>query len=218
MKRIISPSMLSADFANLDRDLKVVAESGAQWLHVDVMDGHFVPNITFGPDQMGCIRPCLDIPFDVHLMISHPLRYIPAFAKNGADIITFHLEADDDAKECIALIKEHGVKPGVVISPDTPIEAVEPYLDDVFMVLVMGVYPGFGGQSYIPETSKRLRGIRKMIGDRDIRLEVDGGVNFDTLAEIVESGADTIVSGSCLFKGDMKENVARFNEIMGSVN
>ena len=217
MNVIISPSMLSADFANLERDLKAVAASGAQWLHVDVMDGHFVPNITIGPDQVACIRKCIDLPFDVHLMISEPLKYIPKFAKAGADIITVHVESEDDTAECLALIKECGKKAGIVLSPDTPTSAIAPYLDAVSMVLVLCVYQGFGGQSYIPESTKRLRDIRAMIGSRDIRLEVDGGVNFDTLEAVVEAGADTVVSGSCLFNGDMTENVAKFNEIIATV-
>ncbi|SDX86090.1 ribulose-phosphate 3-epimerase [Eubacterium barkeri] len=217
MNVIISPSMLSADFANLERDLKAVAASGAQWLHVDVMDGHFVPNITIGPDQVACIRKCIDLPFDVHLMISEPLKYIPKFAKAGADMITIHVESEDDPAACLALIKECGKKAGIVLSPDTPTSAIAPYLDAVSMVLVMSVYPGFGGQSYIPESTERLREIRAMIGSRDIRLEVDGGVNFDTLEAVVEAGADTIVSGSCLFNGDMTENVAKFNEIIATV-
>ncbi len=214
MKRLISPSMLSADFANLERDLKSVEAGGADWLHVDVMDGHFVPNITIGPDQVANLRKTISIPFDVHLMISEPLKYIERFVKAGADIITVHVEADDDTKACIDLIKSLGCQAGIVLSPDTPIDVAKPYLDEISMILVMGVYPGFGGQKYIPETTERLKGLREMIGDRKVHLEVDGGVNFDTLSTVVEAGADVIVSGSCLFGGDMKENISRFREIM----
>lgn len=217
MKRLISPSMLSADFANLERDLKSVEAGGADWLHVDVMDGHFVPNITIGPDQVANLRKTIDLPFDVHLMISEPLKYIERFVKAGADIITVHVEADDDTKACIDLIKSLDCKAGIVLSPDTPIEAAAPYLDDIAMILVMGVYPGFGGQKYIPATTERLKGLRAMIGSRDVHLEVDGGVNFDTLSTVVEAGADVIVSGSCLFGGNMKENIDRFREIMEGV-
>lgn len=213
----ISPSMLSADFANLDRDLKSVEAGGADWLHVDVMDGHFVPNITIGPDQVKCLRKTIGLPFDVHLMISEPLKYIERFADAGADIITVHVEVEDDTQECIDLIKKSGCKAGLVISPDTPIDVLAPFLDDISMILVMGVYPGFGGQKYIPETTERLKGIRGMIGGRDIDLEVDGGVNFETLSTVVEAGANVIVSGSCLFGGDMKENISRFREIMDGV-
>lgn len=217
MKRLISPSMLSADFANLERDLKSVEAGGADWLHVDVMDGHFVPNITIGPDQVANLRKTISIPFDVHLMISEPLKYIERFVKAGADIITVHVEADDDTKACIDLIKSLGCQAGIVLSPDTPIDVAKPYLDEISMILVMGVYPGFGGQKYIPETTERLKGLREMIGDRKVHLEVDGGVNFDTLSTVVEAGADVIVSGSCLFGGDMKENISRFREIMEGV-
>lgn len=213
----ISPSMLSADFAFLDRDLKAVEEGGADYLHVDVMDGHFVPNITIGPDQIKCFRKSIDLPFDVHLMISEPLKYIKRFAEAGADIITVHYESEGDTQECIDLIKECGCKAGVVISPDTPVDVLAPYLDQISMVLIMSVYPGFGGQSYIPETTERLKAVRAMIGDRDVDLEVDGGVNFDTLSTVVEAGANVIVSGSCLFKGDMKENIERFRSIMKDV-
>ncbi len=214
METIIAPSMLSADFANLDRDLKMVEASGAHWLHVDIMDGHFVPNITIGPDQVKSIRSSTSLPFDVHLMISHPLRYIPNFAKAGADIITCHVESEDSPEECLKLIGQYGKKAGLVISPDTPINALIPYLDQVYMILVMGVYPGFGGQKYIEATTERLVALKALLGDRPVRVEVDGGVNFDTLSTVIKAGADTIVSGSCLFNGNMKDNVRRFNDII----
>ena len=214
MQTLIAPSMLSADFGHLDRDLKIIQSSGADWLHVDIMDGHFVPNITFGPDQMASIRQCISIPFDVHLMVSKPKDYIPKFAKAGADWISFHLEAEDDAFECIELIRSFDKKVGVVISPDTPVDALKPYIDLVDLILLMGVYPGFGGQAYIPETTQRLVEAKQLIGDRSIRLEIDGGVNETTLPEIIRAGADTIVSGSCLFKGDMKNNINNFHEII----
>lgn len=214
----ISPSMLSADFANLERDLKAVEAGGADWLHVDVMDGHFVPNITIGPDQVKCLRKTIDLPFDVHLMISEPLKYIKSFADAGADIITVHVEVEDDTQECLELIKKCGCKAGLVLSPDTPVAVLEPFMDEVSMILVMSVYPGFGGQKYIEGTGDRLRAIRKMIGDRSIDLEVDGGVNFETLSTVVEAGANVIVSGSCLFGGNMKENIDRFRTIIGGVN
>lgn len=210
----IAPSMLSADFANLERDLKEVEKSGADYLHVDIMDGHFVPNITIGPDQVAQLRKTVDIPFDVHLMISEPLKYIDRFADAGADIITVHVESDGEIQACIDAIIRKGVKPGLVVSPDTEISVIKPYLDQLGMVLIMCVHPGFGGQSYIPASTEKIRACRKMIGERDIELQVDGGINFDTLKEVVTAGADVIVSGSCLFKGDMKENMRQFRKII----
>ena len=212
---ILSPSILSCDYMNMQRDFEYCKACGVKWLHVDIMDGHFVPNITMGPDQVAQLRKSVDLPFDVHLMITHPLDYIERFAKAGADTITVHVECDDDTDACLDLIEKLGCHPAVVISPETPVDAVKPYLDRVDMVLVMGVHPGFGGQSYIPETTERLKAIRGMIdaSGRDIRLEVDGGVNFDTLPEILEAGADTIVSGSCLFKGDIQANIEKFKQL-----
>ena len=217
MKPIISISMLSADFAHLDRDLKAAEAAGVDWIHVDIMDGHFVPNITIGPNQMKDLRASVSIPFDVHLMISHPLSYIDAFVEGGADLITVHVECEDDTDACLNKIKSHGIKAGIVISPDTPVTAVEPYLDDVDMVLVMSVYPGFGGQKYLPKSSDRLRALKTMIGKRQIRLEVDGGVNFDTLSDVLAAGADTIVSGSCLYTGDIQSNINQFRAIVADI-
>lgn len=206
--------MLSADFANLERDLKEVEKNGADYLHVDIMDGHFVPNITMGPDQVAQLRKAVNIPFDVHLMITEPLKYIDRFADAGADIITVHVESDGDIQACLDAIVKKGVRPGLVVSPDTPLAVIEPYLDQLRMILIMCVYPGFGGQSYIPASTEKIRACRKMIGNRNIDLQVDGGINFNTLKEVVEAGANVIVSGSCLFKGDMKENIGQFRKII----
>ncbi|WP_296561728.1 ribulose-phosphate 3-epimerase [uncultured Acetobacterium sp.] len=210
----IAPSMLSADFTNLERDLKEVENNGAEYLHVDIMDGHFVPNITIGPDQVAQLRKVVSIPFDVHLMISEPLKYIDQFADAGADIITVHMESDGDTQTCINAIVKKGVRPGLVVSPDTSLEVIKPYLDQISMILIMCVYPGFGGQSYIPESTEKIRACRQMIGNRNIDLQVDGGINFNTLKEVVEAGANVIVSGSCLFKGDMKKNLGQFRKII----
>lgn len=210
----IAPSMLSADFANLERDLKEAEKSGADFLHVDIMDGHFVPNITIGPDQVAQIRQVISIPFDVHLMISEPLKYINQFADAGADMITVHVESEGDIQECINAIVTKGVKPGLVLSPDTPLKVLEPYLNQIDMILLMCVYPGFGGQRYISESTQKIRNCRKMIGHRAIDLEVDGGINFESLKEVVDAGANVIVSGSCLFKGEMEANIKQFREII----
>lgn len=212
---IIAPSMLSADFANLERDLSEISQADPHaWLHVDVMDGHFVPNITLGPDQVKCLRKVSPLFFDVHLMISKPLQYIPQFAQAGADLITVHVEADHDVDECLSLIKQYGKKAGIVLSPDTPAEVVIPYLDRVDLILLMSVYPGFGGQKYITRITEKLQRVKALIGQRSIRLEIDGGINFDTLPMALTAGADTIVSGSCLFSGNMKENIDRFKRII----
>jgi len=215
---LISPSMLSADFSKLDKELSEIEKAGADWIHVDIMDGHFVPNITLGPDQTKDLRKTTDLPFDVHLMIEEPEKYIPKFIDAGADLITVHVETKDDLNRCFDLIEQAGVIPGIVISPDTDPSALEPYLDRVKLVLVMSVYPGFGGQSYIPASTEKIKKIKQMIGDRDILIEVDGGVNFNTVQEIVDAGADVLVSGSCVFHGNKKENIKELKTLSNVLN
>lgn len=208
---LIAPSILAADFANLGRDIEALDKAGADWLHIDVMDGHFVPNISFGASVMASVRKYSKKPFDVHLMISPVDPYIEDFAKAGADYISVHVEAGPHLNRTLQLIKSFGVKTGVVLNPATPTSAIEHVIDDVDLILVMTINPGFGGQKLIPSQLLKIKQIREMIGDRDIRLEVDGGVNADTAKLCIEAGADVLVAGSAVFKdGNQKlaENIA----------
>lgn len=213
---ILAPSILSADCTILGKQIEDVKKGGAEYLHIDVMDGVFVPSISFGVCVVESLRKIKDIVFDVHLMITEPIRYIDDFAKSGADIITVHLEACEDVEATLLKIRESGCKVGLSIKPGTPVSEVMPYLGLIDMMLVMSVEPGFGGQKYIEESTRRIRDIRSMITEsgRDIDLEVDGGINLTNVEMVLEAGANVIVAGSALFKEDALHNTQRFMEIL----
>ncbi|GAY23473.1 MULTISPECIES: ribulose-phosphate 3-epimerase [Sphingobium] len=200
---LISPSILSADFARLGEEVRAIDEAGADWIHIDVMDGHFVPNITIGPGVVKALRPHTKKPFDVHLMISPVDQYLNAFAEAGADILTVHPEAGPHIHRSIQHIKSLGVQAGVVLNPGTPAKMLDYLIDDVDLILVMSVNPGFGGQSFIASQLRKIEAIRKMIekSGRDIRLQVDGGIDFATAPQAIGAGADVLVAGTATFRG-----------------
>lgn len=210
-KNILSPSILAADFSVLGEQIKEAAAAGAEYLHIDVMDGVFVPSISFGMPVVRTIRKITNIIFDVHLMIVEPERYVREFAECGADSITFHLEAAEDAEALIDQIHDLGCKAGMSIKPQTPVEAVRKYLSKLDMLLVMTVEPGFGGQKYIPESTERIRHIRQMATElgTDLDIQVDGGITRDNVKVVLDAGANVIVAGSAVFKGSITENIQK---------
>ena len=213
---ILAPSMLSADFKELGKEIRTIEENGAKYLHFDVMDGIFVPSISFGMPVLESIRPGTSLVCDAHLMITEPIRYIEAFAKAGADLITIHLEACEDVEATIAKIRECGCKVGISICPETPVSSLKDLVDKVDMVLVMSVHPGFGGQKFIPESLDKIRELKTMLDAKglDVDIQVDGGIYTTNVAEVIEAGANIIVAGSAVFKGDTAQNTIDMMEIL----
>ncbi|MDE6014811.1 MAG: ribulose-phosphate 3-epimerase [Acetatifactor sp.] len=214
---ILAPSILSADFWNLGEAVRQVEQEKVRWLHIDVMDGMFVPSISYGMPVIAGLRKRTELFFDIHLMIERPERYIQDFADCGADLINFHIEATEQVEETIAAIRALGKKVGITIKPDTPVAAVEPYLELVDMVLVMTVEPGFGGQKLIPQCLEKVREVRAMVAAKglSIDIEVDGGICAENVAEAVAAGANVVVAGSAVFKGDVRGNVRTLLAQMG---
>jgi ribulose-phosphate 3-epimerase len=208
----LAPSILSADFCNLGRDIGFVEKSGAHYLHFDIMDGMFVPSISFGMPVLKCVKAYSKLFMDVHMMVEKPERYVGEVINLGADMVTIHVEACDCVGETLDKIKSLGAKAGLALKPKTPVSELTPYMDKLDMVLIMTVQPGFGGQSYIPECTDKIRAVRSLIDEKypDVRLEIDGGVGINNLEMNLEAGADVIVAGSAIFKGDISENVRQF--------
>lgn len=216
MKNILAPSILSADFKILGEQLKLTEEAGAEYIHFDVMDGMFVPSISFGMPVLASIKGATTQTLDVHLMVTEPIRYVEEFVKAGADIVTVHYEACEDLQATIDKIHAAGAKVGISIKPKTPVDVLLPYLDQAEMFLIMSVEPGFGGQAFIPESLERISELRNLLNEKELTtdIEVDGGIYHKNVAEVLAAGANVMVSGSGVFKGDIKDNTAKFMEIL----
>lgn len=209
---IIAPSVLSLDYASVNQQLRELDESHAKWMHFDVMDGHFVPNLTFGPDILKGFKKAVDMFMDVHIMVDDPVMFAEVFANAGADLVTFHLEAVADCEACITLcrkIRSMGIQAGVSVKPKTPIESLLPHLEELDLVLIMSVEPGFGGQSFMEDTLDKVRVLRRVLDEKGLstRIEIDGGINAETAKLAVDAGCDTLVAGSYVFKNNIAEAV-----------
>ena len=216
MEYILAPSILAADFKQLGQEMKKTADQGAKYLHFDVMDGMFVPSISFGMPVLASIHDATDQVMDAHLMVQEPIRYIEAFQKAGADLVTVHLEACEDVDATIGKIRECGMKVGLSICPETEVEQLIPYLDLVDMILIMSVHPGFGGQKFIPESLDKIRETRRLLDEKGLQvdIQVDGGIYLTNVRDVLDAGANIIVAGSAVFRGDPAQNTKDFMEIL----
>lgn len=218
MNYVLSPSILAADFKVLGQEMKKTEENGAAYIHFDVMDGMFVPSISFGMPVLASIHDATEQFMDAHLMVQEPIRYVEAFQKAGADCVTVHLEACEDVKTTLDKIHACGMKAGLAVNPETDVKELVPYLEDVEMILIMSVHPGFGGQKFIPESLDKIREVRAMLNEKnlEIDIQVDGGIYVENVREVLDAGANVIVAGSAVFRGDAGENTAKFMEILKS--
>lgn len=218
MNYVLSPSILAADFKVLGQEMKKTEENGAAYIHFDVMDGMFVPSISFGMPVLASIHDATEQFMDAHLMVQEPIRYVEAFQKAGADCVTVHLEACEDVKTTLDKIHACGMKAGLAVNPETDVKELVPYLEDVEMILIMSVHPGFGGQKFIPESLDKIREVRAMLNEKNLEtdIQVDGGIYVENVREVLDAGANVIVAGSAVFRGDARENTAKFMEILKS--
>ena len=212
MNYVLSPSILAADFKVLGQEMKKTEENGAAYIHFDVMDGMFVPSISFGMPVLASINDATEQFMDAHLMVQEPIRYVEAFQKAGADYVTVHLEACEDVKTTLDKIHACGMKAGLAVNPETDVKELVPYLEDVEMILIMSVHPGFGGQKFIPESLDKIREVRAMLNEKNLEtdIQVDGGIYVENVREVLDAGANVIVAGSAVFRGDAGENTAKF--------